>query len=168
LLIGIGSRLESPTFRWQKGKMTKDLIRIDIDPEQMNRLEAEVAIVGDAKTATRKLLEEIEKHISTVLSRQEEFKNTKAQVLQKIQEVQPQMAYLNVIREVLPKDGFLVEEISQVGFTAWFGFPVYTPRTLVTSGLQRNLGHGFETGLGVKIGNPDKAVVSLAGDGGIM
>jgi acetolactate synthase-1/2/3 large subunit len=168
LLIGIGSRLELPTFRWQKGKMTKDLIRIDIDPTQMTRLEADVAIVGDAKTSTRELLEEVEKHIINVPSREEEFNKVKAQVLHEIQEIQPQMAYLNVIREVLPHDGFLVEEISQVGFTAWFGFPIYEPRTLVTSGYQGNLGHGFQTGLGVKIGNPDKAVVSLAGDGGIM
>ena len=168
LLIGIGSRLELPAFRWQKGKMTKDLIRIDIDPTQMTRLEADVAIVADAKTATRELLQEIEKHSISVPSREERFKEVKAQVLQEIQEVQPQMAYLNVIREVMPNDGFLVEEISQVGFTAWFGFPIYAPGTLVTSGFQGNLGHGFQTGLGVKVGNPDKAVVSLAGDGGIM
>jgi acetolactate synthase-1/2/3 large subunit len=168
LLIGIGSRLELPTFRWQKDKMTKDLIRIDIDPTQMTRLEADVAIVGDAKASTRELLEEVEKHIGSIPSREEKFKEVKTQVLQEIQQVQPQMAYLNVIREVLPHDGFLVEEISQVGFTAWFGFPIYEPRTLVTSGYQGNLGHGFQTGLGVKIGNPDKVVVSLAGDGGIM
>ena len=78
------------------------------------------------------------------------------------------MSYLNVIREVLPRDGFLVEEISQVGFTAWFGFPVYEPRKLVTGGYQGNLGHGFQTGLGVKVANPDTAVVSLSGDGGLM
>lgn len=168
LMIGIGSRLELPSFRWQKGKPTQDLIRIDIDPTQMNRLEANVAIVADAKTATRELLDELEKSIATVSSREEEFKQAKAQLLDEIQEIQPQMSYLNVIREVLPNDGFLVEEISQVGFTSWFGFPIYHPRTLVTSGYQGNLGHGFQTGLGVKVGNPDKAVVSLAGDGGIM
>jgi acetolactate synthase-1/2/3 large subunit len=40
-----------------------------------------------------------------------------------IQSVTPQMAYLDVIREALPRDGFFCEEISQVGFTARFGFP---------------------------------------------
>jgi acetolactate synthase I/II/III large subunit len=168
LMIGIGSRLELPAFRWQQGKPTNNLIRIDIDPTQMTRINAEVAIVADAKTATRDLLEEVKKCITKVPSREDEFKLVKAQVLKEIQEVQPQMSYLNVIREVLPRDGFLVEEISQVGFTSWFGFPIYEPRKLVTSGFQGNLGHGFQTALGVKVGNPDKAVVSLAGDGGIM
>ena len=168
LMIGIGSRLELPAFHWQKGRPTNTLIRIDIDPTQMIRLRADVDIVSDAKTATRELIEEVSKRIASVPSREEDFKSVKAQVLHDIQKIQPQMAYLNVIREILPRDGFLVEEISQVGFTAWFGFPIYVPRTLVTSGYQGNLGHGFQTALGVKVANPDTAVVSLSGDGGFM
>ena len=168
LMIGIGSRLELPAFHWQKGRPSNTLIRIDIDPTQMFRLRADVDIVGDAKSATRELIEEVSKRVITVPSREEDFKSIKAQVLQDIQKIQPQMAYLDVIRDVLPRDGFLVEEISQVGFTSWFGFPIYAPRTLVTSGYQGNLGHGFQTGLGVKVGNPDSAVVSLSGDGGFM
>ncbi len=54
--------------------------------------------------------------------------------------MQPQLAYLDVIRALLPRDGFFVEEICQVGFTARFGFPVYEPRTYVTCGYQENLG----------------------------
>ena len=168
LMIGIGSRLELPAFHWQKGRPTNTLIRIDIDPTQMIRLRADVDIVGDAKTASRELINEVSKRVASTPSREEEFKHVKAQVQKDIQVVQPQMAYLNVIREVLPRDGFLVEEISQVGFTSWFGFPIYAPRTLVTSGYQGNLGHGFQTALGVKVGNPERAVVSLSGDGGFM
>ncbi len=168
LMIGIGSRLELPAFHWQEGKPSNTLIRIDIDPLQMIRLKADVAIVGDAKAATRELIKEVSRQIVSVPSREEAFVRSKALSLQEIQKVQPQMAYLDVIRDVLPRDGFLVEEISQVGFTSWFGFPVYEPRKLVTSGYQGNLGHGFQTALGVKVANPDTAVVSLSGDGGFM
>ena len=142
-------------FRWQKGKPTSDLSRIDIDPTQINRLPPDVGIVADAKTAARELLEDVKMCVSTVPSGEEEFKQVKAQLLEEIQQVQPQMAYLNMIREFLPRDGFLEEEISQVGFTSWFGFPIYEPRELVTSGYQGNLGHGFQIALGVKVGNPD-------------
>jgi acetolactate synthase-1/2/3 large subunit len=75
---------------------------------------------------------------------------------------------LDVIRSVLPHDGFFVEEICQAGFTARFGFPVYEPRTYVTCGYQENLGFGFMTALGVKVANPDKVVISITGDGGFM
>ena len=78
------------------------------------------------------------------------------------------MTYLGIMRDVLPRDTFLVEEISQVGFAAWYGFPVYEPRKLVTCGYQGNLGHGFQTALGVKVANADTPVVSIAGDGGFM
>ncbi len=47
-------------------------------------------------------------------------------------------------------------------------FPVYAPRQYVTCGYQDNLGFGFNTALGVKVANPDKAVVSVSGDGGFM
>jgi len=74
----------------------------------------------------------------------------------------------DVIREVLPRDGYFVEEICQVGFTSYFGFPVYKPRTYVTSGFQGTLGFGLPTALGVKVAAPNKAVVSVTGDGGFM
>ncbi len=97
-----------------------------------------------------------------------EFAATKTQVQKDIQEVQPQLSHLRAIREALPRDGFFVEEISQVGFASYFGFPIYQPRTMVTCGYQGTLGFGFPTALGVKVGNPNKAVVSITGDGGFM
>jgi acetolactate synthase-1/2/3 large subunit len=69
---------------------------------------------------------------------------------------------------VLPRDGFFVEEISQMGFSAMFGFQVYEPRTFVTSGYQGTLGFGFPTALGAKVAFPQRPVVSVTGDGGFM
>ena len=83
-------------------------------------------------------------------------------------EIQPHAGYLAAIREVLPEDGFLVEEICQAGFTSLFAFPVYRPRTFVTGGFQGALGFGFPTALGVKVAHPDKPVVSITGDGGFL
>ena len=82
--------------------------------------------------------------------------------------MQPQVDYVDAIRDVLPRDGFFVEEITQMGFTARFAFPTYAPRRYVTCGYQDNLGFGFNTALGVKVAHPDKAVVSVSGDGGFM
>src|SRR5258706_3703793 len=78
------------------------------------------------------------------------------------------MDYRDVMRDVLPRDGFLAEELSQMAFTSKFGYPVYVPRTYVSCGFQGTLGFGFPTGLGVKVAHPDRAVVSLTGDGGFM
>ncbi|MDE0454228.1 MAG: thiamine pyrophosphate-binding protein [Gammaproteobacteria bacterium] len=168
LMIGIGSRLELPAFRWQEGIATIQLIRIDIDPTQSVRLRGDLSIVADSRLALQALLRELREDPGDRSSLEAEFEAVKAEAWREIQQIQPQMSYLDVMREVLPRDAFVVEEISQVGFTAWYGFPVYEPGKLVTGGYQGNLGHGFQTGIGVKIANPDSTVVSIAGDGGFM
>ncbi len=82
--------------------------------------------------------------------------------------MQPQLAYLDVIREVLPRDGIVTIELSQMGFASYFGYPVYEPRTYISEGYQGTLGFGFPTSLGVKVAHPDKPVVCITGDGGFM
>lgn len=168
VLIGIGSRLELTWFRWPKPPQAPALVNIDIDPTQMPRLRPAVPVVGDARVATRALSEALLRVGKPRASRREEFTALKARTRAAIQKVQPHMAYLEVMRQVLPRDGFLVEEICQAGFTSIFGFPIYQPRTFVTSGCQGTLGFGYSTALGVKAAHPGKAVLSVNGDGGLM
>ncbi|KAB0622586.1 thiamine pyrophosphate-dependent enzyme [Castellaniella defragrans] len=168
VVIGIGSRLEMMWFRWPDLGKQRRLINIDIDPVQMVRLKPAVGIVGDAARASRGLLEEIRRHEGARASRTEEFLALKARTHADIQKITPHVQYLAAIRQALPRDGFFVEEICQAGFTSFYGFPVYQPRTYVTAGHQGTLGYGFPTALGVKVGNPDKCVVSITGDGGFL
>ena len=168
LVIGIGSRLELIHFRWKWKPAGLKTIRIDIDPTEFVRLKPDVGIVADAATGTTALIEELSTTLDKIHSRTDEFEELKVRTLQKIKHVQPQFDYLKAIRTALPTDGFFVEEITQVGFTARFAFPVYAPRQYVTCGYQDNLGFGFHTGLGVKVAHPDKCVVSISGDGGFL
>ena len=55
VLVGVGSRLEMPYMRWgdsmryeRKPSSGPKLVRIDIDPNEMQRFEPEVGIVADA------------------------------------------------------------------------------------------------------------------------
>ncbi|MCH8301789.1 MAG: hypothetical protein IH912_03465 [Proteobacteria bacterium] len=175
LLIGIGSRLEMQYMRWESMAHYIDrppeggakLIRIDIDPKEMQRFRPDVAVVADAADATRALTERAGK-TGFKPGDLDRIAEAKAQARKNIAEIQPQMAYLDTIREVLPRDGYFVEELCQVGFTSNFGFEVYEPRTYVTTGYQGTLGYGFPTAIGVKAAMPDRAVVSIIGDGGFM
>jgi acetolactate synthase I/II/III large subunit len=167
LLIAIGTRMELQYLRWRKFPPNLKVVRIDIDPREMARRPCDVGLVTDAKFGVRSLnaaLTGAERRPS----RMAEFAALKSQARAEYESVQPQVAYLDVIREVLPRDGFFIEEICQVGFTARYAFPVYEPRTYVSGGYQDNLGFGFMTALGVKVANPDKVVISVNGDGGFM
>ena len=176
VLIGIGSRLEMPYMRWRdmmryepRPRRGPKLIRIDIDPLEMTRLVPDIGIVAEAGTGCRLLAEQLAATIRPNRDRLEEIARARSIADQLIAEIQPQAAYLKVIREVLPRDGFLVPEVSQVGFATYTGaWPVLQPRTYVTEGFQGTLGFGFPTALGVKAAHPDRAVVSVTGDGGFM
>ncbi len=80
--------------------------------------------------------------------------------------VEPQAAFCRALRSAIPDDGILVSEMTQVGYVARSAYPVYEPRTFIHPGYQGTLGYGFPTALGVKAGLPDRAVVSITGDGG--
>jgi acetolactate synthase I/II/III large subunit len=170
LMIGIGTRQELATMsRWPYRPDGLKSVRIDIDPVEMRRVTADVAVIADAQAGTRELLAAVRKRgYSKTSGRRAAIREASAAALQEIQKVQPQMAYLNILREVLPHNAIVTDELSQVGFASWYGFPVYEPRTFITSGYQGTLGSGFPTALGAKVANPDKPVVAITGDGGFM
>ena len=167
VVIGIGSRMELMWSRWPKHKEGVKVVSIDIDPRQPLRLQADIGLIGDAGKTISMLAELLENH-PVRPSRLAEFELLKNQTATDILKIQPQIDYLRAMRDVLPRDGFIAEETSQVGFTSIYGIPIYLPRTYVSSGHQGTLGYGFPTSLGVKVGNPDKCVVSIVGDGGFM
>ena len=176
VLVGVGSRLEMPYMRWgdsmryeRKPSHGPTLIRIDIDPDEMRRFEPDVAIVADSAAACRLLAERLRGRAVASRARVAEIAAAKRVAAAAIDRLQPQAAFLRAIRAVLPRDGILVPELSQVGFTTYTGaFPVLAPRTYISEGFQGTLGFGFPTALGVKVANREKSVVSVTGDGGFM
>ena len=176
VVLGIGSRLEMPYIRWRDPMRYepapsdgRKLIRVDIEPREMTRFRPDVGVIADAATACRLLADRLARRVSPNRARRAEIEAAKRTARELTQRIQPQAAYLDAIRSVVPRDGFLVPELSQVGFTTYTGaYPVLAPRTYLSEGHQGTLGFGFPTALGVRVANPDKAVVSITGDGGLM
>ncbi|MEM7403665.1 MAG: thiamine pyrophosphate-dependent enzyme [Pseudomonadota bacterium] len=172
LLIGIGSRCELQYMRWTGMMRAADrphgppLIRIDIDPMEMVRLKPDVAIVADANDGTRALYDAVSSMANPDPDAREKIAAAKRIAREKITAIQPHVGYLDVIRAVLPRDGVFTKDICQTGFTSYFAFPVYEPRTYITSGYQGNLGYALPTALGAKVAHPDRAAVVVTGDGG--
>ncbi|MEO1695601.1 MAG: thiamine pyrophosphate-dependent enzyme, partial [Pseudomonadota bacterium] len=183
-VIGIGTRLELPYMRFN-GMMTHverpeappHVIRIDIDPAEMHRLRPHAAIVADAAEGTRALHQALEEDAKQTTGapltgaselRAAAIAKVKAEALDEIAHVQPQMDYLAALRDAIPDNGVLVTEVNQISFASYMNYPVKAPRTYITEGFQGNLGFGFPSALGVKVARADVPVVSIAGDGGFM
>jgi acetolactate synthase-1/2/3 large subunit len=185
VLIAIGTRAEMPYMRWtgmmslvDRPQAPPHLIRIDIDPVEMRRLVPHAGIVADADVGARALLAAVRRlrgrgsasrtDADTRGEARSRIAAAKTDARAEFETVQPQIAYLDVIREVLPREGIFVTELSQAGFTSYFGYPVIAPRTYISEGYQGTLGFGFPTALGVKVAHPATPVVSITGDGGFM
>jgi acetolactate synthase-1/2/3 large subunit len=82
--------------------------------------------------------------------------------------LKPQIAYLRAIRDVLPDNGVVIDELTQVGYAARSAYEARAPRTYISSGYQGTLGWGLATALGAKDALGSVPVVSISGDGGFM
>ena len=58
--------------------------------------------------------------------------------------------------------------MTQIGYYTRPFWPVYRPRTYLTSSYSGNLGFAFPTALGAKVACPDRPVVAISGDGGFL
>ncbi len=167
VILAAGTRFVEPaTYSWGL-KPGRTVIQLDIDSEEIGRnYPTAVALQGDARAGLADLAAAVEPHNRARPSREKELRNIKDAADARLGSIMPQAGFAHAIRQELPDDGIFVGEMTQVAYWSNAGFPVYEPRTYITPGYQGTLGWGFPTSLGVKIGAPDRVVVSVNGDGG--
>ena len=168
VVLAIGTRLQMQQMAWGTDDQLK-IIHIDIDEAALGRhTDPAIGILADARLASEALLEALSANNRSRPNRQAEMAERKTQMAERLAHLEPQLSFLGAIRNALPEDGIFVEDLTQVGYVSRFAFPVYQPRTFLTSGYQGTLGWGYASALGAKVACPDRAVVSIAGDGGFM
>jgi acetolactate synthase-1/2/3 large subunit len=170
-VLAVGTRMVALRNRSVVPLPGVPLIRIDADGTQFYRSTTPtVGIVADAKPALTSLLSlltpggQVERP-----ERRESLAELKRGIEEDVNSLQPQTMYGRILREEMPEDTIFVTESTQVGYWMMFGgLPIEQPRTFLGSGYQGTLGSGFPTALGAQVGNPDRRVVSVNGDGGFM
>ena len=128
----------------------------------------EVAVLGDAALSARALLDRLPAYNGKRDSRADEIAGHCHWLAERLKKLEPHMSFLRAMRNALPENGVLVDEVTQLGFAARLAFPIYKPRTYFSPGYQDNLGWGYGTALGVKAALPDVPVLATAGDGGFL
>ncbi len=168
VVIGIGSHVRMPLSKWGVDKDLK-FISINIDKTAHNRIvEPTLSITADAAMAVREIMHDLEKVSAPTPSKKAEMIEFRKAWNEKTAYLEPQSTILKTIREELPDDGILVDELTQVGFASRIVYDAYLPRTYLCTGFMGTLGWGFQTALGAKVAKPDVPVISVAGDGGFM
>ncbi len=169
LVIGLGTRLQSQLMDWGHDPAL-EIVHITLDPEEIGRIAAPtVGICADLQDVLPALLGSLDGREAPNAAWREQVLATKARVEARIADrLALQLGWLVAIRAELPRDGILVDEVTQIGFAGRFAYPVYEPRTLITPGYQTTLGYGYATALGVAKSRPDVPVVNFCGDGGAL
>jgi acetolactate synthase I/II/III large subunit len=165
LVLGIGSRIEFPMLQW--GHEVLDLIQINTDHDELDRHGiGALGIHGDAAEVVPMLIERLsdlqraDRHPQLAAQRADFFAD--------IAHLEPQLSYLAAIRDALPDDAIIVEDVTQLTFVAHFAYQFRQPRTFLSTGFAGTLGSGTAVGIGAKAGAPDRTVVTITGDGGFL
>ena len=166
LLIVIGARFsDRVTGNTETFASQAKIIHIDIDEAEIDKnIKVDHAIVGDAK--------EILKVLNSRLEKQEHssWMNT----IQKLKEKYP-LTYdesvltgpyiIETIDRVTNGEALMVTEVGQHQMWAAQYFKYKHPRQLITSGGLGTMGFGLGAAIGTKLGNREKTVFNIAGDG---
>jgi acetolactate synthase I/II/III large subunit len=166
-VLAIGTRMQAQLINWGVDDAL-EVVRVDIDPLEINRVRRPtVGIVGDARL-TAAALNAALASMPSRSSREAEIFAIKTATAEHLAQLSPQVEFAAALREAIPEDGFYVDELTQVAYVGRVTMPFSRPRSFIDSGYQGTLGYGFPTALGVKVAFPDRAVISVSGDGGFM
>jgi acetolactate synthase-1/2/3 large subunit len=122
--------------------------------------------VGDARHTLVRLLERLRASAARP-SRKAEREALRAE-LAALDTQEPNSPILRALRAATPDDAIVIAGMTQIGYYSRPFWPVYRPRTYLTSSYSGNLGFEYPTALGAKVACPDRPVIAICGDGGFM
>src|SRR5205823_5824340 len=139
------------------------------DASEMERVsKPAIGIVGRAQAVLKRLADHLAHLHPMRPERVARSRALKGKIAAELPELTTQVGYLRAIRDVLPDNGVVIDELTQVGYAARSAYQARAPRTYISSGYQGTLGWGVATALGAKHALGDVPVVSINGDGGFM
>lgn len=169
LLFSIGTRFNDRiTGKLHEFAPNAQIVHIDIDTASISRnIQVHVPIVADAKEALLKMKEYVQscntkKWVESIRGWQSEHPLT----MRKSASLSP----MDIIEEINRsfEEAIIVTDVGQHQMLVAQYAEITKKKQLVLSGGLGTMGYGFPGGIGAKIGNPDKTVIVVSGDGGMQ
>ena len=163
VVLAVGSRLAGVSF-----KPGTRIIQVDADEQEIGRSHRDtLGLVGDARATLEALLERLRAAAGPRPSRKAEHEALRAKMAAE-NTMEPNASIIKSLRAEAPENTILVAGMTQIGYYSRPFWPVYEPRTYLSSSYSGNLGYAYPVALGAKVARPDRPVVSVSGDGGFL
>ncbi|GAB6099895.1 acetolactate synthase large subunit [Halanaerocella petrolearia] len=168
LLIAIGARFDDRvTGELESFAQDAKVIHIDIDPAEVGkRVVVDIPVVGDVKNVLNELNPLVEdKKRSDWIAQVDEWRELDDPRTRATDDKILPHEIIEEIDDLTKGQALLTTEVGQHQMWAAQFYQFSQPRSFASSGGLGTMGYGFPAALGVQVGNPDKDVFALAGDG---
>jgi len=163
VVLAVGSRMAVAALRPEQ-----EVVQIDVDPEEIGRNHPRtLGLEGDARATLEALLVALQAASAARRAPWADLDRLRAATLATASQ-EPQASILKSLRAGVPEEAIFVGDMTQIGYYSRPFWPVYAPRTYLTSSYSGNLGFALPMALGAKVARPDRPVVVAAGDGGFL
>ncbi|MDF2954194.1 MAG: Acetolactate synthase large subunit [Thermodesulfobacterium sp.] len=180
VLLAVGARFDDRvTGKVDAFAPGAKIIHIDIDPTSIQKnVKVHVPIVADCKRALTRILDTVRRVKKPKKYWKERFKEWWEQIdiwkkryplsyREDPNYIKPQFV-IEKLYELTKGEAIIATEVGQNQMWTAQYYKFKYPRTLITSGGLGTMGFGFPASIGAQIGNPDKLVIDIAGDGSIQ
>jgi len=178
VILALGTRLgfNSTFYSYDNINEAADIIQVELEPTAIGRyFPVALGIWADAPTAARQLTDavanmdaraEAEGWTEAYRDERSAYLATRdAEADTDTHPIQPSGLF-KTLRDVLPRNAAITMDAGTLCLQATDALNYWEPPCLFTPLDFGLVGFSFACGLGVKVGRPDKAVISLMGDGG--
>ena len=166
LLLALGVRFsDRVTGNAKKFATNAKIVHIDIDAAEINKnIQVDYSIVGDLKAVLEILNKKLENQyhkawIDKVLARKAALPMTYRD------DVLTGPYVIERINAATQGDAIITTDVGQHQMWAAQYYQYKNPRSFLSSGGMGTMGYGLGACIGAKVGNPDKTVFNIAGDG---
>jgi len=176
LIIAVGMRFDDRvTGNLKKYAKKASIIHIEIDEAEINKnVMVDVEINNDAKEALKYLTSLVKPNSFEKWIR--EFRICDKTEYEKVIkfETKPEKGELRMgevvsqVSELTKGEAIIVTDVGQNQMFAARYYKFIHPNSFVTSGGMGTMGFGLPAGMGAKLGQPDKQVITFVGDGGFQ
>ncbi|MFB6121402.1 MAG: thiamine pyrophosphate-binding protein [Halobacteriaceae archaeon] len=176
VVLAVGTDFDGVTTDSWSLPMGDTLIHVTLDPDDVDAgYEADVPILGDAAEAAAAIAERLPAdaggwagpRIGAAVE-EEYLAHLDGEGLLDDRAPAPTPATLRAIRGAVPDEAVVTTDIGGHRLWALQLFDALGPRRYVTAGSWAGMGVGLPAAVGARLARPERPVVSLHGDGGLM